>query len=459
MKVGSAWPADYFRDKCRLIAGEMRKATMTAGLRTNPEPRTNKRSSRVRLLFFGDHFSREIEIAKRSLASLDAELQAQCDAYIMPQDVYGTADNISFAQIVRLRPDLIVCPAIKAAQAWLLPLAWVMGSRIIVQHSEQFLINAARRYKFASISSLRLRNVAHLSWTETHKKELVANAAPAEQIFVSGSPKLAPLADLPTMESADGLPVGFVSNFSLADMPMARLERLKIKFGVVSDYAINSRLKTLRGRFIRVIARSARAFPDKQFVVRAHPGESFTAYEAMLGAYANVSFSRDEPFSDFLDGIGAAVLHDSTSIFEIAHRHLPLISINLGHVNDDWVQQPSGLFKGSRPRDVMRFVEDPEAFSYRPPKPGLLQEILEQMESYDQRIGWIYHKILSDDAFLQTWRTVPLPGYLSFLRYLLIQYLDQVSEKLGIDMISTKRRNATKSERYGRTLEVTDVAP
>jgi hypothetical protein len=412
----------------------------------------------ISILFLADHFSREIEIAQRTVAALNRSTDMRCTAYMMPQDIYGDRAELSFRKIFHLRPDIIVTPTLNDAQAWLVPLATLMGSKIVIQHSEQFLIEAAQKHKFASLSSLKLRNVAHLSWTASHRNQLIAGGVPPNQVYVSGSPKLAARS-----AAADALRprpsrFGCISNFPTADMTDDQIDQLIDSFGIASRYPIHKRLKTLRSRFITMIARAAKLNPHAEFIVRAHPGEFFTDYHSVLGEAPNIRFSRDEPFPDFLEQIDAAIIHDSTSIFEIAHRKLPLISVDLGPVDREWIQQPASIFKGARPKDVMQFVKDPSLVPYTAKDPELLNNIRSQLEGYDDKVPAIYSDIVEDRTYVLRWRDNTLKGFVSFCRSLAVQCVDQLSEKLGRDLISTASRNSRKQERYGKALEVTKIA-
>lgn len=412
----------------------------------------------VSILFLSDHFSREIEIAQRTVAALSSDGDLRFSAYIMPQDIYGDRAQLSFREIFRLQPELIVTPTLNDAQAWLIPLATLMGSKIVIQHSEQFLMEAAQEHKFSSLRSLRLRNVAHLSWTESHKDQLIANGAPPHQVYVSGSPKLG----IGRSVSNDSRPapsrVGFISNFTAADMTDDQIDQLIDKFGIASRYPIHKRLRTLRSRFITMIACAVKQHPQTEFIIRAHPGESFSDYHSVLGQAPTVRFSQNEPFPDFLQEIDAAIIHDSTSIFEIAHRNLPLISVNLGPVDPGWIQQPASLFKGTKPRDVLLFVKDPSLVPYTAKNPELLENILYQLEGYDEKTPAIYGDIVKDGSYVLRWRDNTLKGFVSFCRSLAVQCVDHLSQKLGLDLISTTSRNSRKRERYGKALEVTKIA-
>ena len=142
-----------------------------------------------RIVFLGDHFSREVEIARRTLLALTKSGLHNYEGYLFPQDVFADGNQATYCELARIRPHLIVTPTLNEAQAWLIPLAKLLGSKIIIQHSEQFLIEAAKGHKFESIAPLRLNDVAHLSWTEAHRAELIRHGVTSGHAHVSGSPK------------------------------------------------------------------------------------------------------------------------------------------------------------------------------------------------------------------------------------------------------------------------------
>lgn len=316
-----------------------------------------------------DHVSREAVIAGLVSRLLEREVAITCDH----QDLYLSDRGYDYFSRSADPVSILITPSYNVRRTpHLLARAVRQRARLVVMHSEQLFPAFANREKFNlnNLESYRRHVFAHLVWGEYFATRLVrvAGIAP-ESIFIVGNPKLDLAArfdrNAPVRNSRRS--ILFVSNFPLADFDDTRARAYYREHRFDIRLPLHEMLLQMRQRCLRWISEAAAVFPDLHFVLRPHPGESRTPYEALR--HPNVSISTGGEIASDIHSSDLIFQYTSTSLFESLALRKPTFSLDVGRIPDEYAQPPTNVFPWISRSDMFSILENLRAGT-TPPAAG-----------------------------------------------------------------------------------------
>lgn len=238
---------------------------------------------------------------------------------------------------------------------------------LIVYHSEQFVPPYYYEDKF-SLSEFERYNSAvsaHLVWGEYFRDKLISIGVPSHKIHIVGNIKNEVAIYAAEQEggvvrsrnaSFDYL---FVSSFSLAEMSDQEFAIYRLQYKLPSTIDERPNAFNCREGMIDFIELLAKALPEKNILVRRHPGESSQGY-SRLTQIPNVKFSEMGPFVSDARRARLVLLQDSTSVFELETLGIDWISVDFHRSEAMYLVEPKELFRRHPSQAVLAALLDDE---------------------------------------------------------------------------------------------------
>ena len=313
---------------------------------------------RIKILL--DHVSRELNFA----AVIKRQIEANHSGYveISHQDYINSIDNYDFfSKTFSGFFDILIIPSYNVNRTpEMLLRAIASKSKIVIYHSEQ-LFNEQFDEEKLNLNYLEQYNQhisAHLVWGEYYAKKLIekANVNP-ENIYIVGNYKFDFLNDQ-TKES-NRKSILIASDFKLADLSDEELASFERTYDVRLPNNLNHTYLTARSKALNWVSEFSNKFPEFEFILRPHPGESRIEYKGCANKCDNVILSDSTTsYSDDLNACSLVLGFTSTSVLEVINANKYMISMDLVAFDRSFLSSHDCLLDWKDKDSIIQYLEN-----------------------------------------------------------------------------------------------------
>lgn len=296
------------------------------------------------------------------------------------QDFYTKPDKYDFFTRTKEKSKFVLTPSFNVKRTSNLIAKCIrQNSKLLINHSEQLYPDIFNTEKM-SLEHVEVYNefvYGHLVWGEYYKRKLIKYANVNEDtIYKVGNYKFEIIAnEQKNTDVKKKYDLIFISNFNVADFNDNQWIEFKKKHGVKTEYKINTHYKKIRANFINFIKKVSEEFPQKKIRVRPHPGEDFKPYKEELCA-PNITIGNDCEFVDDIKMSKMAILHSSSSVFELIRYGIPQISLDVGKLPKHLAQPPQEIFNYYNEDQTLEIIKSEVNINNNYSKEKLLNHVM-----------------------------------------------------------------------------------
>ncbi len=331
---------------------------------------------KLRIKILLDHVSRELNFA----AVIKRQIESIHSGYveISHQDYINSIDDYDFfSKTFSGLFDILIIPSynVKRTPEMLLR-AIASKSKIVIYHSEQ-LFNEQFDEEKLNLNYLEQYNQhisAHLVWGEYYAKKLIekANVNP-EDIYIVGNYKFDFLSDKTKENNRKSILIA--SDFKLADLSDKELESFELTYDVRLPTNLNHTYLKARAKALSWVSDFSNKFPELNFVLRPHPGESRIEYKECANKCDNVILSDSTTsYSDDLNACSLVLGFTSTSVLEVINANKYMISMDLVAFDRSFLSSHDCLLDWKDKESIVQYLENLEGVNQKSFEPSPKQK-------------------------------------------------------------------------------------